>query len=114
MDATEAISEHRWRQGSVIPPAIVERALKYCEPAIRKELLNRNPFLIVTSQDCDILHDNLSAEPWVELIAITVAEKEDGNFLNLRNPRRLQLYLNLNGERRLMEATIHDRCRIPR
>src|SRR5438132_1268765 len=113
MDATQAISEHRWRQGSVMSPSLVEAALKYCEPALRKELLERNCFLIVTSQDCDVVHQSLSAEPWVELIAITAAGKEDGNFLHLRNPRRLQFYLNVTGERRLMEATIHDRCRIP-
>jgi|ERR1043166_628983 hypothetical protein len=114
MDPTQAISKLRWRQGSVIPADLVERALKFCEPAVRKEILERNPFLIVTSQDCDILHESLSAEPWVELIAITVAEKEDGNFLNLRNPRRLQFYLTLKDKRCLIEAIIHDRCRIPR
>lgn len=97
-----------------MPRSLVEAALRSCEPPLRKELLVRDWFLIVTSQDCDVVHHSLSAEPWVELIAVTPADKENGNLLHLRNPRRLQFYLNLKGNRRLMEVSVHDRCRIPR
>lgn len=70
----------------------------------------------VVSQACDLLHHNLTTdgEPFVELLPLRDAVTPEGNFRNLKNPRRLQFEL-LHTSRGsvLHEANIHEliRCR---
>jgi hypothetical protein len=70
--------------------------------------------LIVVSHDCDLVHPSYDTEPYVEFViarprAVTA---RDGRFFHGKNPRRLQLWLSIEGEQQLFEISAHEKHRM--
>ncbi len=77
------------RQGDVVSEKTFQELLKF--PLIR--LFTGAPdgnFCVVLTQDCDIAQPALN-EPYVEFIVGKQIANENGNYLNNRNPRILQI-----------------------
>jgi hypothetical protein len=47
-------------------------------------------FLVVISQDCDILHHRIEDEPYIDLLP-GCYDRKDGNLFHGKNPRKLQI-----------------------
>lgn len=76
-----------WRQGKFLSVDDL-KALASDSP----EFYEGKSGAIIASQDCDIAQDP-AVEPSVEFVPFTLVEKSDGNRLNAKNPRFLQLPL---------------------
>ena len=77
------------RQGDMISEKTFQELLK--SPLIK--LFTTTPdgnFSVVLTQDCDIVQP-ASNEPFVEFIVGKQITSENGNYLNNRNPRILQI-----------------------
>jgi len=72
--------------------------------------------LIVLSHDCDLVNGSYEAEPFVELFAARPRppEHKNGVLFNGKNPRRLQFFVQENGEPRLYEIDVHEKYRVDR
>lgn len=79
----DKINANNWRQGSVLK----NRKL----PASIERLSKDEAFFVITTQSCDLVHDQLEDEPFAECIECRSIEKEDGNFTFAKNPRRLHM-----------------------
>lgn len=83
---------HRWRQGAVLPAALL--------PSVRmmpfaSENNVEGSRAIVISQDCDVVHGDFSLEPAAEVIfARPLPNGVERRHQQLRDPRRLHLVLN--------------------
>jgi hypothetical protein len=105
-DAGDRLREMGWRQGDLVPASK--------NAAVLGASIDRRPpgpadrhWLVVLTQDCDLLRST-EKEPYVELIAGRVVEKEDALCQNGRNPRALQLPFGSIW----IEFRIHDRFRV--
>jgi hypothetical protein len=78
-----------WRQGSVLPESLVADVRWLDEGAE----LPADAVLVVTSQDCDLLHDSIKDEPIIEVVAASRVETVDPNNYYAKNPRRLDINL---------------------
>jgi hypothetical protein len=47
--------------------------------------------VVIISQDCDILHDRIEDEPYIDFLTGCFNNKRDGNLLHGKNPRKLQI-----------------------
>jgi hypothetical protein len=65
----------------------------------------------VVSQDCNIVHSSYDSEPYVEVAIAREMDREDGNLLHGKNPRRLQFRTS---DGKLHEINIHDVQRLDR
>lgn len=100
-----------WRQGSVVPVSLAQRI---CDEGYLPDGTDFDPatdYLIVISQDCDLVSLSAKNEPWCEVLIAKAPAKPDGNFFHGKNPRRIQFELNNAG---MLECSIHDRFRFPR
>jgi hypothetical protein len=86
-----------WRQGDIIDDKAVIRALISSEP----------DFLVIITQDCDIVQ-SLDNEPYIEFLAGKFTPEGDGNLSFGKNPRRLQVGI----DRKTAEFIIHDHSRV--
>lgn len=110
MGLREDLFARRWKQGSLVQAQDNEKL----QPHIPIKL-SEDARLIVISQICDLLHDNLEAEPFAEvLVAIPLVGGPDGNYLNCRNPRRLHIPVIDTGAMSYMSARRMDVYPIPR
>lgn len=67
--------------------------------------------LILLSHDCDIVQGSYDLEPYVEFFVARPAAKLDGTKTKGKNPRCLQLCVEVNGEKKLYEISIHEKYR---
>ena len=101
-----------WAQGSV-PPAVLAEVL--AAPSHQPVVLEPNDLVVVVSHDCDVTNRDASKEPWVELLAVHRVDGHlDGNYTNMKNPRRLDFEAHLNGMRVLARALAADRWFVAR
>jgi len=110
-EVARRIHDHRWRQGQLL--------LVACHMEVTQHLslapLADDDAVIVISQSCDLVNGDLREEPFAEiLLAHPLPGSADGNYMYLRNPRRLHFHLQINGQRRAYTAWIWDRYRLPR
>jgi len=74
--------------------------------------------LMVLSQDCDLAHDSVEAEPWAELLLIRRLDGFDKHRDNPcrhgKNPRRLVLQVRAGDQEIWHWAEPHSRFRVPR
>jgi hypothetical protein len=113
----DQLRKHGWRQGSVLPPALLEAAR---DAAARH---HPNPievdpadWLLVTSHTCDVRNrGKLENEPTVELLVARVHPgKPDSREVHGKNSRRLHFEGEQAGALVRLSASIHDRIRIAR
>jgi len=111
-DATQ-IKSSGWRQGSVLPPALVDQLRRQ---SYLRSLSGDCEVFVVVSHDCDVTNANLELEPEVELLGAAVLPETDknGNYLWGKNPRTYQLEAGSPDNREIWQFSIHDRVRIPR
>jgi hypothetical protein len=86
-----------WRQGDIIDDKVAIRALISSEP----------DFLVIITQDCDIVQ-SLDNEPYIEFLAGKFTSESDGNLYFGKNPRRLQVAI----DGKMAEFVIHDHFRV--
>lgn len=105
MPVIKTIRANGWRQGAIAQRSgnlIIERACGVD--------FGGDGIWIVVTQDCDIVHDSLENEPYVEVLYARLLENEpDGNFVYARNPRRLHIAIKDNGAERFCECKSSQR-----
>ena len=107
------IAKRGWRQGAILGDVLAKLAAGYAPSTVD---VNRADRLVVTSHDCDIVNADISKEPVVEVLRMSVAaaEKVDRRQSWGRNPRALQLELGAYESPIVLSCGIHDRWTIPR
>lgn len=100
-----------WRQGAVLPTtAEIAQAVRLM-PFAQFDSLPESPFwLILVSQDCDVVCDSLEVEPAVEVLVALPIEREKERHRQLRHPRELHLTLEGDGGAR-QPVSLHIRNR---
>jgi hypothetical protein len=110
-DAARQIHAQHWRQGRLLSVA------SHAEIAQQLSLapLADDDAVIVISQSCDLVNGDFTEEPFAEiLLAHPLPESADGNYMCLRNPRRLHFHLQIHGQQCAYTAWIWDRYWLPR
>ena len=69
---------------------------------------------MVVSQSCDLVHHDLTSEPWCETLRLKCIPQSNGIFEYGRNARRLHLNTRLSDTEHACEAFAHDRFVLPR
>lgn len=90
----QRLAELGWRQGAVLPSdASITRALTMI-PFGQQEIPAESPhWLIVASQDCDVINGNLEIEPAVELLVATAIDRVYQSNTHLRHPQELHFHM---------------------
>lgn len=115
IDAT-VIQNLGWRQGSIFAldastPIIVANRDRISVPQFT---ITDDSRLILVSHDCDIVHPG-PHEPRIEVCpAVPINGPLSGNFTGTRNPRRLQVELEIGGVRHGYELRAPTRFLLPR
>jgi hypothetical protein len=108
MDVARALEKIGWRQGSILSPRSLPTGCKI-EPPLPD--FAEESFLIVLTQDCDLVQPDFSKEPFAEvLLGTPIAGKPDGSLLFGKNPRLIQFPIGT----RYFEASCHNRSRLDR
>ena len=100
-----------WRQGSILPKDLVEKLEE------EGQLLTKaspDQILILVTHDCDVLNASFEKEPFVELIAATQRQENDGALRYGKNPRRLIIDVDSAGTQSSFELSIDNRYKISR
>lgn len=127
---------HLWRQGSVFSrdsATCVSRLgvlARHPEPRRRfgclgvflswivptRDTVRVGPedLLIIVSHSCDLVHHDISAEPFVEVLHARPCEEQDGNLSHGKNARRYQFSLDVGETRLNYEAVAHDTFKVPK
>ena len=105
------IKHHGWRQGSVVPQAIVE---KLRSEGRLPSNFGAGDILLVISHDCDVTRGDYASEPTVELLIVRVADKAEGNYFSCHSPRYFQVKDNASGQPVVYAMSVHDRFHVPR
>lgn len=100
-----------WRQGSILPRDLVE---KLEEEGQLLTKASADQIFIVVSHDCDVLNASFEKESFVELIAATPRQENDGALRYGKNPRRIIIEVSSAGTQSLFELSIDNRYRISR
>ena len=101
---TQWIRDTRWRQGSVLPAAAVERL------DLHHPTEGSTTCVVVISHDCDLANDNLGVEPDVEVIIGRCINKEIGNFTWGKSPRTLHYTVTCAGAEQFVELVSTGKC----
>ena len=107
MNITDYFKSSNWRQGYIIDDTSVVNTLlrnscDYLRPS------SQNPdFLVVLTQNCDILAPP-ETEPYIDFLIGRFSSHDDGNFLNGKNPRKLQISF----AGKAVEFVTHDKFRV--
>lgn len=105
-----AIRDHGWCQGAAFQEDDHRRLAEMLSVDVEP-----NSRLLVVSQDCDIVHPNLEAEPFVEILfARLLNGTPDGSFAHGKNPRRLHVPINIGGSSQYYECVAHERYQVDR
>ena len=102
-----------WRQGSILGPELARLAREYAPARMVVDDADR---FIVTSHDCDIVNFGIDKEPVVEVLraGVTAARKVDKPQSWGRNPRALQIAVDVSATGVVLTCSVHDRWNIPR
>jgi len=108
-----AIAKLGWRQGSILGTKLAELA---CKNAPQNVAVGGTDLLILTSHDCDIVNSSIEKEPVVEVLSTSVAmpKRVDKQKSWGRNPRTLQLAVDVGNGPVVLSCTVHNRWPIPR
>jgi len=106
-----------WRTGSVVPQA----ATHEIEPFLRNGggdsvSVQKDDWLIVVSQTCDVVAKNLETEPFVEVLLCTQIKKLRTQFIDMRSTRTLDFRPNRETHEAvfLTAHAVKDRFLVPR
>lgn len=110
---SDAIANLGWRQGAILGAKLAAIA---CNHAPKTVFVSDGDWLVVTSHDCDIVNFSIDKEPVVEVLRARVAasKKVDKQQLWGRNPRILQLAIDVGTDATVLSFAVHDRWFIPR
>ena len=106
----DKIGRRGWRQGSFLPPALFPLLSQSTGLVFRES----EHIAIVISQDCDVVQRSLAKEPYVEVIRGRLVQTEDGNLMQGKNPRSIQIPITSEGDLQICQLSIHDRGRLNR
>ena len=97
-----------WHQGDIIDDksAILALLKSSCRYMFTASPLPE--FVVIISQDCDILHDRIEDEPYIDFLTGCFAIEKDGNLFHGKNPRKLQIEHN----KGIIRFVIHDVQRV--
>ena len=110
MNIADYYKDRKWNQGDIIDDDSAIKALLKCSCDFILPCLQDSYFLVIISQDCDILHSP-EGEPYIDFLLGRFLSEKNGNLWNGKNPRRLQV--SFNGENgRIFEFSIHDKFRV--
>lgn len=104
MSAASTLHNSLWRQGAILPRELLS-------PGVIPSDLDPHAKLILLSHSCDIVQGSYDLEPYVEFFVARPASKLEGTKTKGKNPRSLQLYVEVNGEEKLYEISVHEKCR---
>jgi hypothetical protein len=83
-----SVEQLGWRQGSLLPIDLVDSLVSQNSlPAASKP-----GHWIVVTQDCDLIHHDLAAEPFAEVVFAEIVEKPDSGYTWSKNARELHLH----------------------
>jgi len=80
-----------WHQGDIIDDKSAIQALLKSSYGYISTASPKPKFMVIISQDCDILHDKIEDEPYIDFLTGCFANKKDGNFFHGKNPRKIQI-----------------------
>lgn len=83
-----ALLARGWRQGAVLPPG-QHGEIQWLGPEEAFANVTEADWLIIVTQDCDLVHDCFTTEPVCEVVVGTVVPKLYRSLTNLQNPRKL-------------------------
>jgi hypothetical protein len=105
-----ALRQAGWRQGDLIPPAdavgLLAQSIDSCGT-----LASDTPWLIVLTQDCDLLR-SCDSEPYVELLAARVVPQCERSLEAGESARRMQLRTQSVAGVVGLDCSIHHRFRV--
>ncbi|ANH69821.1 hypothetical protein [Mitsuaria sp. 7] len=97
-----------WRQGHVLgADACAAFGLKHAESP-------EATCVVVIGHDCDLANDNLSAEPFVEIIVGRMLPRANGNFSWGKAPRTLHVDMQRAGTVLTVELVATDKASLPK
>lgn len=82
------LEESGWRQGSAVRPSDLQRLLDIIGMPYEADLV-----LLLASQSCDIAHNNVDLDPYIELSVARKIEDPNGHFTYNKNPRTLHTHI---------------------
>ncbi len=108
MSSVSSLLNTEWRQGTILPLALVpDGALPKLPPGVR---------LLIISHDCDLVNPSYELEPYVEILVLKPILEDSNNalLLNGSSPRKIQFVADQSGKKSLFEIDIHEKYRLPR
>lgn len=103
----DKIIRNGWQQGSCL--SISQDNILHKQQIIKNLGLH-----IVISQSCDISHDNLQEEPYIELLYATEIRSMEGNYQNGKNPRKMHFEIKVDNKNNFYECLMTNRILLPR
>ena len=116
-DQVDQLRKHDWRQGSVLPPALMVAARDAASRHHPRPIeIQPDDWLIVTSHTCDVRNRGKPEnEPTVEVLVARVhTGKPDSREIHGKNSRRLHSEGVQSGTSVRLVASVHDRLLIDR
>ena len=105
------LREADWQQGSVCCQADVAGLL--LAPAHPQLVIEKEDWLVVVTQTCDVLQGDLDKEPHLELLRLTHNRPKVGSSIGwTQHPRFIQLERTVPGKK--LYGCVHDRVWAPR
>lgn len=103
-----------WQQGSVLPATVVVAIVnQIAAQHVSPEGLEQ-AWVVVASQDCDLVHGSYEAEPFVELVIGRPVADVDAVKMHGRNPRLLHLVGHAGEGRVCLAFSVHEKVRVSR
>ncbi len=103
-----------WQQGSVLPAEVVIAIADHVAAQnVSPEGLEQ-AWVVVVSQDCDLVHGSYDAEPFVELVIGRPIAQVDAVKMHGRNPRLLHLVGHAGEDSVRLAFSVHDKVRVSR
>lgn len=111
IDLRARIDSLGWHQGAILPAdAEITAAVRMVPFALLDELPDSPYWLVLVSQDCDIVCNSIDIEPAVEVLVALPIERELEHHRQVRHPRELHLTLEGDGVAR-QPVSLHIRNR---
>jgi hypothetical protein len=103
-----------WQQGSVLPAEVVIGiADQVAAQNVSPEGLE-HAWVVVVSQDCDLVHGSYDAEPFVELVIGRPIDEVDAVKMHGRNPRLLHLVGHAGADSVCLAFSVHEKVPVLR
>jgi hypothetical protein len=104
-----------WRQGSVLPAEPTLREALVLDPFARNNCLPDGSFwLIISSQDCNVIAESFEVEPTVEVVLALPIERARSDYQYGRHPRELHVQLETREGAQAISLHVRDRGQIER